>query len=134
MSLLLIFIAQDTQMLSALQTNNPRKINELTSLGLVINGRIPCIAETSNEHNEVCKRLEGLFHVHIIVDIGCYFNSGEILKSMLAFLLNIKAALKASRTKVVMPNKMFGRVHCWEVITCMQFTRTFRMLYVRTKA
>ena len=36
-----------------MQTNNPRKISELKGLGLKVNGRIPCIVESCNEHSEV---------------------------------------------------------------------------------
>ena len=35
-----------------LQTNNPRKINQLTLLGIDITGRVPCLVE-AGEFNQV---------------------------------------------------------------------------------
>lgn len=35
---------------TCLQTNNPRKISELSQLGITVNGRIPCIVR-AQEYN-----------------------------------------------------------------------------------
>lgn len=40
-------------MCSTWQTNNPRKIKEMSLLGLNITGRVPCIVEQPNEFNLV---------------------------------------------------------------------------------
>jgi len=45
-------IMQDLDIKSIqLITNNPRKIKELTALGIKITGRVPCVVEVHNEHN-----------------------------------------------------------------------------------
>lgn len=48
-----------------LQTNNPRKMDVLTQLGVKITGRIPCQVQ-AGQYNEVCRWIVG-----VVGSVGC---------------------------------------------------------------
>uniref|UniRef100_A0A7S3VHN9 GTP cyclohydrolase II n=1 Tax=Dunaliella tertiolecta TaxID=3047 RepID=A0A7S3VHN9_DUNTE len=83
-------------------TNNPRKINELKSLGLSITGRIPCIADTCNEHNEVYLQAKQARMNHLLEERqSCFWNhEGEPALPSIA----TQAKQKGVRTGIQLPD------------------------------
>ncbi|KAF5831720.1 GTP cyclohydrolase II-domain-containing protein [Dunaliella salina] len=83
-------------------TNNPRKINELKSLGLCISGRIPCIADTCNEHNEEYLQAKQARMNHLLEERqSCFWNhEGEPALPSIA----TQAKQKGIRTGIQVPD------------------------------